>query len=611
MQFTNEKAAFFQCGFNFYIGDIDDESTIIFKEDFIVIGNITTVKNIFAMGELIVVGNIECKSIYVSKDFLCLGNIDTELIDVEGKSQVIAIEELKNKLLLETIDKINNVEEGHHKEQIDDTNKHSDSNTSNKQSGMSIINKDKVGDINKLYETYISKKGDIVFGKILRIEDDKYIINLDNVEAILMKNKERKFRIDEEIGAYIKNVKNNGSNLEVLLEENNRSYIAKIIKLEMKKNKYDPNKVFIKEIHKKEDGKYVVDIYSNQHTQETLYIIEKKLRKYLNGRDIKLHIYQRKNSIKKEIQAETDKSFNKVLEEVKINKYNSINGFFIGDKIYHKIFGEGEIVFIVDKDIAQIEFNGEVKDLNLNYLIKNGLISKDNIYSNDVKIYDLNDKQNDKLETIPTSKVKILEKYKQKKYSLIECNVLSINENCVKFNINNEAIGILRKENDCVKSKSYSIGDKVICCISSVYIREGKVEIQMYRNTSNFFKLLFNKYKEELNLKKCNLKLCKFIENLGAKIIVERKNGFNDELILKYINQLINLDVGEDIVKIIILQYSPYSFLSELFNIDQSSIQFKNNIYYINNISKEHVEPVNEIINELHKVVSYKVSISN
>ena len=428
-----------------------------------------------------------------------------------------------------------------------------------------------------------------------------------------MKNKERKFRVDEEIGAYIKNVKNNGSNLEILLEENNRSYITKIIKLEMKKNKYDPDKVFIKRIHKEEEGKYLVDINSKQHTQETLYIIEKKLSKYLNGRDIKLHIYQRKDNIKKKAQSVVDINFKNDFEGLKINKHNSINGFFIGDKIYHKIFGEGKVVFIVDKDIAQIEFNGKIKDLNLNYLIKNSLISKYNIYNNDIKIYDLNNKKNGKSESIHTSKskIKILEKYEQKKYSLVECNVISVNESCVRFNINNEAIGILRKENDCVKSKSYSIGDKVICCISSVYIKEEKVEIEMYRNTSNFFKLLFNKYKEELGLKKCNLKLCKFTQSLGVKIIVERKNGFNDELILKYINQLINSDVGEDIVKIIILQYSPYSFLSKLFNIKKSSIQFKNNIYYIDDIPKENIESVNEIINELHKVVSYKISINN
>ena len=106
MQFTDEKATFFQCGFNFYIGDIDDESTVLFKEDYIVIGNIKTLKNIFAMGELIVIGDISSKSIYVSKDFFCLGKIDSELVEVEGKSNILSKEELENKSSLDIVDEI-------------------------------------------------------------------------------------------------------------------------------------------------------------------------------------------------------------------------------------------------------------------------------------------------------------------------------------------------------------------------------------------------------------------------------------------------------------------------------------------------------------------------
>ena len=122
---------------------------------------------------------------------------------------------------------------------------------------------------------------------------------------------------------------------------------------------------------------------------------------------------------------------------------------------------------------------------------------------------------------------------------------------------------------------------------------------------------MYNKYKKELDLKKYNLKLCKFTDKLGVKIVVERKNGFNDDVMLNYVNELVNRDVGDNIVKIIALEYSPYTFLSKLFNIEPSSIELKKGIYYLNNISKENIDSVNSIIDELHKIISYKVSISS
>lgn len=630
MQFTSEKATFFQCGFHLYIGDIDDESTIVFKEDYIILGNIKTVKNIFAVGELIVIGNIDCKSIYVSKDFLCLGNIEAELVDVEGKSKVISNEELKNEISKDSIkqiidgsdsthliqgqiikqDKIEYKKNNHSKNDIENkfNDKYGDKIDIGYKDILSNANKalDNMKNLTNLYEKYINKKGDVVIGKVLRIEENKYIVKLDDIEAKLMKDKYSKFKIGDVVGSYIQTVRYENNNLEVFLAENDRSYITKIIKLEMEKNKYDFNKVFIKEINKESEERYVVYIYSDQHTQETLSIIEYKLKKYLNGREIKLYIYQGKKNISEDI--ETNKNIDELIENRNVNKYSSINNFYLGDAIYHKKFGKGNIVSIVDKEIAKVEFDGVIKDLNLIYLIKNGLVSNSNIYSQESKIEHKNDKKSNR--DISKSKVSILEKYKQKKYTLIEGTVVSTNENYIKFNINNEAVGVLKKENDCAKDKRYNVGDRVICYISSVYIKEDEVEIQIYRNTSNFFKLLYNKYKKELDLKKYNLKLCKFTDKLGVKIVVERKNGFNDDIMLNYVNELVNRDAGDDIVKIIVLEYSPYTFLSKLFNIEQSSIELKNGIYYLNNISKENIDSVNSVIDELHKIISYKVSIN-
>lgn len=643
MQFTDEKATFFQCGFNFYIGDIDDESTVLFKEDYIVIGNIKTLKNIFAMGELIVIGDISSKSIYVSKDFFCLGKIDSELVEVEGKSNILSKEELENKSSLDIVDEIleNNNDyikvkrneiiqnqeiedkkEIYCKQEIDDIY--------NIKEGQSIIsptdsietNTDKVEevfnnlkeieDLSVLYEKYINKKGEIIFGKVLGIEENKYIIQLDDIEGQLFKYKEHHFNIGDTVSAYIQCVKYENDNLEIELAENDRSYITKIIKLEMQKNKYDFNKVFIKEIDKKSDNEYIVYIYSDQYTQEDLDIIENELNKYSNGRKIKLSTYQEKSNIIKDVKVEINKNLDQVSDckNKTINKFNSIGNFYIGDIVYHKKFGKGKILSIIDKNIAKIEFNGVDRNLDLSYLIDNKSISKDNIY-NQVNIIH-NKKEDNDVKNNPISKVKtqILDKYEQKRYTLIEGTVISINENYIEFDINNEAIGILRKENDCIKDRVYNIGEKIICYISSVYLKEDKVEIQIYRNTSNFFKLLFNKYKEELDLKKYNLKLCKFTKGLGVRLVVERKNGFNDELMLNYINQLINKEAGGDIVKIVILQYSPYTFLSELFNLEQSSIQLKNGIYYLHDILEENIDSVNDIISEIHKVVSYKVKIN-
>lgn len=633
MIITKDNATFSQNKFNFYIGNIEDEGTISFKEDYIIIGNIKTLKNIFAIGELIVFGDINCKSIYASKDFFCLGNIDTELVEVEGKSKILLKEELENNNIQEIQNDIvqnqeaENKKEDYCKQEIDNIcNTYKDSNTISYVNSR-IINRDEVEevvnnlneseDLSKLYEKYINKKGEIVFGKVLRIEENKYIVQLDDIEGQLLKTKERNFKIGDTVSAYIQSVKYENTNLEIELVENDRSYITKIIKLEMKKNKYDFDKVFIKEINKQSENKYIVYIYSDQHTQETLDAIENALNQYSNGREIKLHIYKEKSNKIKDMKVEINKNIDQVLDYKNgtIKQFNSINNFYVDDIVYHKKFGKGKILSIIDKDIAKIEFNGVDKNLNLTYLINNKLISKDDIYDHmnmmQSKKEDSNIVKKLKKESISKTKTQILEKYEQKRYTLIEANVASINENYIEFNINNEAIGILKKENDCVKDKVYNIGEKVICYISSVYIKEDKVEIQIYRNTSNFFKLLFNKYKEELDLKKYNLKLCKFTKSLGARLVVERKNGFNDELMLNYINQLINKDAGADIVKIIVLQYSPYTFLSELFNIKESSIQLKNSIYYLNNIPKENIDSINDIINEIHKVVSYKVSIND
>ena len=647
MQFTSEKANFFQCGFNFYIGDIDDESTILFKEDYVVIGNINTFKNIFAMGELIVIGNINSKSIYASKDFFCLGKIDAESVEVEGKSKLMSKDELENKSSLQIVNEIlenNNdyikvnqneiiqnqktedTKENYCKQEIDSIYNIKEEDSTILSADSTIIdideveelinNSNEIENLNELYQKYINKKGDIVFGKVLRIEEDKYIIQLDDIECQLFKYKECKFNLGDTIGAYIQTIKYEKTNLEICLVENDRSYITKLIKLEMEKNKYDFSKVFIKEINIHNKNKYTVYIYSEQHTQETL-IIESKLNKYSNGKEIKLCIYNDINNLKEDISSEINQKLEQVLNEKSdtINELNSIHNLYVGDIINHNKFGKGKIISIIDTNIANIEFNGCNKSLDLNYLINNNLISKDNSYDyvniidNKNESVNINNKLNK--EYVSKSKVQILEKYEKKKYTLIEGTVLSIDENYIKFNINNEAIGILRKENDCIKNKIYKVGEVVICYISSVYIKQDRVEIQIYRNTSNFFKLLFNKYKKELNFKQYNLKLCKFTEKLGVRLVVERRYGLDDNLMLNYINDLMNKDIGADLVKIIVLQYSPYTFLSKLFNISESSIELKYGKYYLNDISKENIDSVNDIVNEVNKIVSYKVCVND
>src|SRR5699024_9212294 len=147
-------------------------------------------------------------------------------------------------------------------------------------------------------------------------------------------------------------VKYENDNLEIELAENDRSYITKIIKLEMQKNKYDFNKVFIKEIDKKSDNEYIVYIYSDQYTQEDLDIIENELNKYSNSRKIKLSTYKEKSNIIKDVKVEINKNLDQVSDckNKTINKFNSIGNFYIGDIVYHKKFGKGKILSIIDKN---------------------------------------------------------------------------------------------------------------------------------------------------------------------------------------------------------------------------------------------------------------------
>lgn len=84
MQFTKEEAKFTQNNQNFYVGDIESDDTIMFKDDFIVIGSVRSQKNIIAAEGLIVMGDITSKSIYVYRDLLCTGKIISQLLEVEG-----------------------------------------------------------------------------------------------------------------------------------------------------------------------------------------------------------------------------------------------------------------------------------------------------------------------------------------------------------------------------------------------------------------------------------------------------------------------------------------------------------------------------------------------
>ena len=614
MQLTRENATFFQNGFNFYIGDINIDDTVLFKEDFIVMGNIKTAKNIFSMGGLILVGDAEAKSIYVCRDLLCIGNIKADSIEVDGTSKIMDKEVLAS---IWNVNIFNNIELLNSKE-----DKHENSN---KKGNVIEVEEDHIKafeseeknvvdniDYYKAYERYISKKGDLIEGKIIDIKTDKIIVELEgNIYGYLTKNSldNLYFNIGTTINAYIKSVYYNGECIEIILNNSDNSFIRKVINKELLEKNYDTSNIFIKKIARNSEDEYSVIIQSTQHTQEILKDIEGKVKSYLNGRQMKLQLYKNMNlnieNNNKEISVTKLEKGQKNNELDKPNnKSSSIDTFSIGDHIDHRKIGKGIIIGIENEDILVIRFDSGVKRVSLDFVLKNELIYKleDNIQEVSNSI--------DKIKSINNCGQKLLDIYEKKKWTLIEGTVKEIYKDQINVNINDEIIGILKRSNDSIENKNYNLEDKVIFCISSLYLRGGYVEAQIYRNSSNYFKLLFEKFKEYIGLKNYNIKICKYSKKSGVTIVVEKKYGPWETETLKYIEQLMNKEIGKNITHIVEFKYDPYLFLSDLFKVDSKNISFASGFYNIHNISKERKDELEEIIEEIRKKIKYKIKIN-
>lgn len=619
MQFISESATFNQSGFNFYTGNIEVENTVIFKEDFIIIGNIKTSKNIFSIGELIVFGDIDCKSIYASKDFFCIGDIKSESIEVEGtmktleKSVILDYTKVafENKCVKEKRDEIE------YKKNIKDQSsiqvKSSlDDFTQNESKEKCIENKNfsSKSSINTLYADYIDKKGNIVEGKVVKINNNKVIVKIDDIDATLDMNKNSfKVKPGDTIYSYIKSVELHDNTLKIKLEQNDISYINKVIKIEMSKNKYDMKKIFIKNIKYIDTNNISVSILSGQHNEQTLKKIEDKIGKYFINKKISLSLYGISNKLEqKDFTRKVKDAYlkDKSIEQINIT-YKDINGFKVGDKIIHNKFGNGTIKEIVDQDIAKIDFNGKERTINVTFLIRSNLIKK----------YIEEKSTNEKIikKTSKTEKTSLendlLKKYESKKHSLINGIVTSIGIDKIIVNIEDGVVGVLSRTNDSDMNIKYSIGDEIISYISNVYINNSNIELQLQKNNSNYFKLLFYKYKDYLSLKKCDLRLCKYVRGIGVALVVDKKYGFKDVDILTYIIELMNKNVGINIVRFIDFKYDPYIFLSSLFNVRESDIRGVSGTYYVSNLKNISIYELESLCNELYKFVSYKIKFDS
>lgn len=615
MKFTSESATFNQSGFNFYTQNIDVESTVIFKEDFIIIGHIKTSKNIFSIGELIVVGDIECNSIYASKDLFCIGNIKSESIEVEGTIKTldksVGLDYTKvafeNKRVKEKEDEIE--DKSNIKEQSSIQVKSSlDDFIQNESKDECIENKNfsSKSSINTLYADYIDKKGNVVEGKVVKINNNKVIVKIDDIDATLDMNKNRfNVKPGDTIYSYIKSVELHDNILKIKLEQNDISYINKVIKIEMSKNKYDMKKIFIKDIKYIDTNNISVSILSDQHSEQTLKIIEDKIGKYFINKKISLSLYGISNKLEQKDSTRKIKDIDlkdKSTEQVNIT-YKDIKGFKVGDKIIHNKFGNGTIKEIVDEDIAKIDFNGNERTINITFSIRSNLIKK----------YIEEKSSNEK--TIKTEKTSLgndlLKKYESKKHSLINGVVASIDLDKIIINIEDGVVGVLNRTNDLDMNIKYNIGDEIISYVSNAYIKNSNIELQLQKNNSNYFKLLFYKYKDYLSLKKCDLRLCKYVRGIGVVLIVAKKYGFKDLDILTYIIQLINKDAGINIVRLIDFKYDPYIFLSSLFNVRESDIRGVSGTYYVSNLKNISIYELESLCNELYKFVSYKIKFDS
>ncbi|WP_270641905.1 hypothetical protein [Paraclostridium sordellii] len=586
MKFTSENATFFQSGFNFFIGDIVDESTIIFNEDFIVIGNLKSEKNIFAMGELIVIGDIECKSIYVTKDFLSVGEIVSEVVEVEGCTKTLD----KSILTNIPVSKIVNYENDESK--LDEVIK-----VPNNLDYEKMLLKEEVErkDLNEIYKRYLSKKGDLVEGKICNINEEKAIVDLGDIEASIDIDT-REISIGMKICSYIKSVILYNTELSIILENKDRSYITKVINRELSKNKYDLSKVYFKNIEIGKDGNILVTMLSEQFKDSSLKIIEQKIAKYFYKKNIKLNLYGSENKCK-------ENKYIKVLE----SPIKNIKGFNCGDEVLHNKFGEGKITNIIDLDTAQIDFNGIIKTINISILVKSGLIRKkesinENIRNTDNKVINSN-------EYIEINKSR-LSVSQSKKHTLVTGIVTKVDSKRITLKIDKNTIGVLEREDDIKDNILYNEGDEVIAYVLDVYMKNENIELQLIKNNSNYFKLMFQKYKDYLDLKNCNLKLCKYVSSMGALLIVDKKYKFTELNILAYIIQLMNESVGFHIVRVIDYAYDPYVFLSNVFDVSEKDIYKKNGIYYVNNPEIKSSLEVQTLCEELEKLTKYKIKLN-
>ena len=352
MQFSKNDATFYQNNFNFYIGDICSEDTIIFKEDFIVIGNIKTNKNILATSELIVIGDLISRSLYVCKDFLCIGTMESESVEVDG-----VFKQLDKDVLHIYKNKISNLIA------------ENDVKTQKYDEAIQL----------KLYDELVKynyKKKDIAV---------KYIgINEKNIYEV---------RVEINNTTNIATLINMLNNISKKISDEIKSYEVKIYLYEFNKTK------FISEIMEVEENDISVNynekkfrVRANIDTYNEKYSLLKKKESFIKEyTEYEVEIYPTYKNIKQDLQLKKGLSSEKevqskmdVLPKATEIIYKKNKGVVISDKesikkgdiVRHRLLGEGEVIRITD-EIIDIDFiNSTRRKLDLGTMLRLRLLRK-------------------------------------------------------------------------------------------------------------------------------------------------------------------------------------------------------------------------------------------
>ncbi|CEI72579.1 hypothetical protein [Romboutsia hominis] len=458
----------------------------------------------------------------------------------------------------------------------------------------------------EIYAKLLSQKGNLLGGKIIKMSNEEIQIDIGYKAEIVIKYFDKSVLTKYKVGDYIEGVienitKKEDQSVRSILSRDDVDFVKGCLK--DVRNEMNLKSITFKAVKKiKNKNEYAVLITTLENILESkIRELKEKVEAKLDVGTVEIYIY--------------NSDITKLIKNITKANIKSTKKYDILSMC--KIVCSKEDMQNVKEKEETIKLLTSCKKIDIKVSQDDG--SKSKVVANDL-IKEIEEKGNDTSKSeLAITKVSpgmrkdlinLEQKYDSKKWSIVEGKVKAIYKDEIEFEIEENVVGVLKRYTATEKNKLYKHNEVAPCYVCGVVNTGDKVKLQLIKSSDNYFKQLFNYYKNQLDIKLCNVKKCTYDKEHGVLIIIEDRYKKVTKEELKFIEELMNNECGRDIVKIVRFQFNAEAFLSEVFDVFIDQVKQEGpGRFKIVKLDSRKKERAQFVYNQIYRMINYKVEL--